>query len=263
MRAVPQQACSANANIADIKGILHHGADTTIPTIDPFTFVDNFDDELGSSLVPYVPKKVSSPDWRNITDVTVGRNSNRLFRWYLNSTTMEALWKNPTLLQISKDKGVQLPKSSAVISLPDAREWVYLVINTTCPFSHPIHLHGHDSFILAQGTNSWNGLVVMDNPPRRDTAMLAGNGYLVIAFQTDNLGAWLMHCHIGWHTTEGFALQFIERQKETGKLIQHDDSLRENGNAWMKYDKANNITQEDSGVLGVRKQYITRICFPE
>lgn len=101
----------------------------------------------------------------------------------------------------------------------------------------------------------------MENPPPRDTAMLAGNGYLVIAFETDNPGAWLMHCHLSWHTTEEFALQFIEREREIGKLIQHDDSLRKACDVWTKYDKANNMTQEDSGVRGVRKEYVTPICF--
>ena len=34
------------------------------------------------------------------------------------------------------------------------------------------------------------------NPPRRDVATLPARGYFVIAFITDNPGAWLMHCHI-------------------------------------------------------------------
>ena len=51
-----------------------------------------------------------------------------------------------------------------------------------------------------------------DNPPRRDVALLPANGYLVIAFKSDNPGAWLLHCHIAWHASAGLALQIIERE---------------------------------------------------
>lgn len=138
-------------------------------------------------------------------------------------------------------------KSSGVIELPGAHEWVYLMINTSIPVAHPIHLHGHDFFVLAQGSNPWDGRVQTVNPPRRDTAMLVGNGYLLIGFETDNPGAWLMHCHIGWHTDEGFALQFLEREGEIEALIDRE-GLEENCASWVAYDEAFDIEQKDSGV---------------
>lgn len=196
--------------------------------------------------MPYVPKSVSTPDWRDTTDVTVRRNDKRLFRWYLNSTTMEVFWEDPTLLQIYNNETI-FSASNAVISLPHADEWVYLIINTTFPVAHPIHLHGHDFSVLAQGSNPWDGSLSTSNPARRDTAMLPGNGYLIIAFQTDNPGAWLMHCHIGWHTTEGFALQFVERQDEILDWVD-EASLKENCDSWKHYDETYHIEQDDSGV---------------
>jgi hypothetical protein len=77
--------------------------------------------------------------------------------------------------------------------------------------------------------------------------MLNGNGFLLIAFETDNPGAWLMHCHIGWHTDEGFALQFLERESEIEPLIDRK-ALGENCASWNAYDRAFDIDQEDSGV---------------
>ena len=50
------------------------------------------------------------------------------------------------------------------------------------------------------------------NPPRRDVAQLPGGGWLVIAYQTDNPGAWLMHCHIAFHVGNGLGVQFLERK---------------------------------------------------
>lgn len=183
-----------------------------------------------------------------MTDVTVAKNSANLFRWYLNSTTMQVLWEDPTLLQLFNSASTpDFSNSSGVIELPRADEWVYLMINTSIPVAHPVHLHGHDFFVLAQGTNPWDGVVHTANPPRRDTALLVGNGFLLIAFQTDNPGAWLMHCHIGWHTDEGFAIQFLERESEIEPLIDIN-GLKENCASWDAYDKSFNIEQEDSGI---------------
>jgi FtsP/CotA-like multicopper oxidase with cupredoxin domain len=94
-----------------------------------------------------------------------------------------------------------------------------MVIAITMSVPHLIHLHGHNFFILVQGSSTYLSSSVRlntANPPRRDTAMLPASGYLVIAFETYNPGAWLMHCHIGWHTSEGFALQFLEQYDEVG-----------------------------------------------
>lgn len=78
-----------------------------------------------------------------------------------------------------------------------------------------MHLHGHDFWILAQEAGVFNGSTShfnTANPSRRDTATLPGGGYLAIAFQLDNPGAWLCHCHIAWHASQGLSLEFVESQ---------------------------------------------------
>jgi Multicopper oxidase len=77
--------------------------------------------------------------------------------------------------------------------------------------------------------------------------MLPGGGYLVIAFQTDNPGAWLMHCHIGWHTSEGFALQFVERYSEINAMVDFD-TLNSTCAVWDSYQTAAGLVEADSGV---------------
>jgi hypothetical protein len=52
----------------------------------------------------------------------------------------------------------------------------------------------------------------LDNPPRRDVVLLPRNGFVIIAFKTDNPGSWLMHCHIARHASEGLAMQVLERR---------------------------------------------------
>jgi Putative multicopper oxidases len=77
--------------------------------------------------------------------------------------------------------------------------------------------------------------------------MLPGSGYLVVAFKTDNPGAWLMHCHIGWHTEEGFAIQFLERYSDARKLIDYD-TLNSTCEAWDAYITEASVEQEDDGI---------------
>jgi len=84
-----------------------------------------------------------------------------------------------------------------------------------------IHLHGHDFAILQQIENATFPAklnLTLDNPPRRDVVLLPTDGYVVIAFKTDNPGTWLMHCHIAYHASFGLALQIMERQQAAAAI---------------------------------------------
>jgi hypothetical protein len=52
-------------------------------------------DEALTDLVPYVSKDVSSVTYDEEETVTVGKNSDNLFRWYLNDTTLQVEWNDP------------------------------------------------------------------------------------------------------------------------------------------------------------------------
>jgi hypothetical protein len=130
--------------------------------------------------------------------------------------------------------------------------------STPIPLNHPIHLHGHDFFILAQQnntafdgtTNSFN----LQNPERRDVAVLPVSGYLAIAFQLDNPGAWIVHCHIAWHASEGLAMQFVESTDsiKTSGAISNWDTAVDNGGStctnWNSYIPKQFFEQDDSGI---------------
>ena len=248
MRAIPQSACSENDNEDDIRGIVYYGSSTATPTTSAYDFTDSCDDEDMANLVPYISKTAGSSSLTTLENAAVAFNTDKLFRWTLNTTTFVADWEDPTIQQVLAGN-TTYETSNAVIELPTANEWVYLVIQTTLGVPHPIHLHGHDFSVLAQGSGTYSDSVTLNlaNPPRRDTAMLPASGYLVLAFETDNPGVWLMHCHIGWHTSEGFAMQFIERYDEIA-AITDSTRLDDNCDAWTTYTAANSIEQDDSGV---------------
>lgn len=247
LRAIPQSACSDITNGDNVRGIVYYGDSTATPETTGYDYTDSCDDEA-PNMVPAVPKNVEAANWSDFEDAAVGRNTAGLFKWTLNSTSFLVDWAEPTLESILG--GVtEYTTQNAVIEFPSL-QWVYLVVQTAIPVPHPIHLHGHDFFILAQGTGTYDSSTVTlntENPPRRDTAMLPASGYLVMAWETDNPGAWLMHCHIGWHVSEGFALQFIERVDEIPGITQ-EDLLSDVCTEWAAHSEENSIVQHDSGV---------------
>lgn len=92
---------------------------------------------------------------------------------------------------------------------PDHPEWnvhnfgsnssIRIVItNNGPPIPHPIHLHGHNFFVLDEGVGTWDGKAIKreGNPQRRDVQILQAGGYMVLQITADNPGAWPLHCHI-------------------------------------------------------------------
>ncbi|XP_076882984.1 laccase-12-like [Bidens hawaiensis] len=94
---------------------------------------------------------------------------------------------------------------------------VQIVLQGTSIFAaenHPIHLHGYDFYILAEGFGNFNPATDTSkfnlvDPPLRNTASLPVNGWTVIRFVADNPGAWIMHCHLDVHIGWGLATVFL------------------------------------------------------
>jgi len=82
------------------------------------------------------------------------------------------------------------------------------------PENHPIHIHGYDFFILAEGFGNFDPKKDVEkfnyvDPPQRNTVAVPVNGWAVIQFVADNPGVWLMHCHLDVHITWGLAMAFL------------------------------------------------------
>ena len=109
-------------------------------------------------------------------------------------------------------------------SYPDDPQWnvynfgqnssVRIVLYNQTPVMHPMHLHGHNFYVVAEGSGGWDGSVDSGNVQRRDVQLLQpsnadGPGYLVIEFVTDNPGVWPLHCHIAWHVSQGLYVNIM------------------------------------------------------
>ncbi|OCK84645.1 multicopper oxidase [Lepidopterella palustris CBS 459.81] len=251
MRADNQDACATTTQATDIKGIVRYiGSPGGTPTTTAYNYTGECVDEPYASLVPYLPLTATNDDVEFQYDVTVAPNSANLFKWYLSGTTFQSQYDDPTLVHFFENGTAPTYSGNLILDIPNGEEWVYVIIESGVPLPHPIHLHGHDFFILAEGAGSYSTSVALnlDNPPRRDTALLPTAGYLVLAFETDNPGVWLMHCHIGWHTSMGFALQILEQKSRIVETISDSCVLGDTCSTWDTYMTANNIQVLDSGV---------------
>jgi len=251
MRSDNQNACAATTQALDIKGIVRYdGSSGGTPTTTAYNYTGECVDEPYASLVPVMSLSASNEDVEETYDITVAPNDANLFKWYLSGTTFQSQYDNPTLYQFYQNGSAPTYSGNLILDIPNEGEWIYIIIESGIALPHPIHLHGHDFFILAEGNGTYDSSVALklSNPPRRDTALMPAGGYLVVAFQTDNPGAWLMHCHIGWHTSMGFALQFLEMKSKIDSTITDSCVLTGTCDTWNKYATANDIVVEDSGV---------------
>ncbi|ERN09615.1 hypothetical protein AMTRI_Chr08g202660 [Amborella trichopoda] len=80
--------------------------------------------------------------------------------------------------------------------------------------NHPIHLHGFDFYVLAQGFGNFNetldrGKFNLVNPQMRNTIAVPVGGWAVVRFVANNPGVWLLHCHLDVHLPTGLATAFV------------------------------------------------------
>lgn len=279
------RACQNLAEVSTL-GIIRydrHDQDdpyTPPPSLDRLTY--GCQDENTTNLIPIVKRSVgtnvngiSPSDYLEVglqSYPNISDPNSLLHKWILANSSLYLDWEEPSLSLISflnDTTGTQFPPSLAPIFLDfETGEWVYFVIignfqSTETPripltVAHPIHLHGHDFVILAQGNDTFDPHKIkpnLVNPTRRDVAMLPAKGYLWVAFRIDNPGSWLMHCHIAWHASSGLALQFVEQASRIKPLMQAAGILgdfAEQCSQWATYYKSVNepagATQEDSGI---------------
>ena len=77
-----------------------------------------------------------------------------------------------------------------------AGERVEIELMNHSMMAHPIHLHGHHFQVTAIDGQALDGAV-------RDTILVPAMGRVSVAFDADNPGRWLIHCHNLYHMAVG------------------------------------------------------------
>ncbi|KAK5656055.1 hypothetical protein OQA88_5194 [Cercophora sp. LCS_1] len=261
-RAVAMEGCGQHDPNLDVRGIIRYdAADTSTPAEKTPEELPEFGtschDLPMASLVPSVPLDLRDvpSNFQLDHDVTFEMNfdeNTSVLDWRIKGVPYYSPWEYPTLQQVLEGNTTYDPRQR-VIQVDNTKEWIYALVRTSPGTTHPIHMHGHDFFILGQSDQEFDPATFKPqtvNPPRRDVAMVVDSGYIVVAFQTDNPGAWLLHCHIGWHASEGMAVTFLEHTEKIPGIMGESGKkqLEETCGRWKTFAEERGIKQHDSGV---------------
>ncbi|KAK0650008.1 laccase [Cercophora newfieldiana] len=181
--------------------------------------------------------------------------------WQVKGSDMNITWDEPTLEYLAKGN-MNFPQRYNVFEVPSANVWSFWVVENLLGVPHPLHLHGHDFLVLGRSPAVANPFAIpvrryndtadraslnFNNPTRRDTTMLPGNGWVVVAFRSDNPGAWLFHCHIAWHVSQGLSVQFLERVQDIPGTVPIN-AIEPVCSQWTAYYETSPYKQFDSGL---------------
>lgn len=226
----------------DLFGIAWSGS--KLPTTAPWPTLKDpltakcFDIDMENEVVPLVPENPPANTfgvWR--FDSSFGTFINHEGKQYTgfgfnpyapgNAGTGQVAFtnyiNNPLLRQI--EDGLQLNSSAvAAITLDQIGAADLIINNRDVGLFHPFHLHGRKFYIVARGTGFMTpeGLAAAgpksNNPVRRDTFNMPSNSWAAIRIVTDTPGVWPIHCHIGWHLSEGKMAIVVVRPDEVRKF---------------------------------------------
>lgn len=78
------------------------------------------------------------------------------------------------------------------------------LVNNSKTDDHPMHLHGHFFQVLSK-----NGKPLEGSPVVKDTLNLKPGEEYVVAFEADNTGDWMFHCHDLHHASAGMVTHLL------------------------------------------------------
>ncbi|RMZ66481.1 multicopper oxidase [Pyrenophora seminiperda CCB06] len=204
--------------------------------------------------IPLCKIPVEEPDHIEQVDMVFQSNGSH-FVWFMNDSPYHGDYNAPTLLKAKLGESDFKPEWN-VYEFPDAKHVRIVLVNHGLIGGHPMHLHGHDFHVLAEGYGEWDGVITNSgNTIRRDThlmgnARITGNtrepSYMVIQYVQDNPGVWPLHCHLAWHVSGGLFMQILENVDEI-KNRDFGEDLFDLCDSWDAYSAVHILNQIDSG----------------
>ena len=256
MRSDISSTCSLPNQPHALAAIYYDKADTnSVPktTATPYDDSHCGNDPL-SKTIPFFPyPAIGNAATTQEIDITFGPNKTGHNLWYMNGESFRANYNYPVFVLANQGN----------TSYPDDPQWnvynfgsnssVRIILKNTIPAAHPMHLHGHNMWVLAEGVGTWDGTIAHAyNPQRRDTQLLqpgtaANPGYLVLQYQTDNPGIWPLHCHIAWHVSAGLYVNLMENPALIQKRVL-PPVVAQTCKDWSVYTGEDVVDQIDSGL---------------
>ncbi|KAL2258560.1 hypothetical protein VTK26DRAFT_8091 [Humicola hyalothermophila] len=239
--------CSPARQPDAVAAVYYDQADpASAPTSTPWSIPDPgtcANDELDST-EPLYPIPLPEPSFTQTMDIELFKNASDITLWKFNGVSMRVDFNHPVLLHANRGNFTFEDEWNVVNFY--GNKSIRIIVNNTSPISHPMHLHGHNFYILHEGVGPWDGTIVRpENPHRRDVHLVRGNGHLVIQFDGAP-GAWAFHCHIAWHASGGFFSSLII-DPETVRKFPIPRKAEKNCRAWEHWSRRNVVDQIDSG----------------
>ncbi|TVY38477.1 oxidoreductase [Lachnellula occidentalis] len=245
-------------NQPDATAIVYYGLlpPSTIPSTTPWpNFITSTATVCANDpLTDTVPWKSITPDPNPPTtkeiEIDFKQNATGFSLWYMNNVTFRANYNAPILL-LSKAGNNTFEEEWNVENF-GSNTSIRIVINNNGPggfATHPIHLHGHNMFVLHVGPGAWDGTTIVNaaNPQRRDVQLLPAGGHMVLQINADNPGAWPLHCHIAWHVSAGLYVTVLERPDDIANLP-IPSIMAQTCRDWSVFTGEEVVNQIDSGL---------------
>ncbi|KAI2954772.1 CAZyme family AA1 [Aspergillus niger] len=258
MRASIDMTClNATASIPTVKAAIYYeDADTatwpTTTTTTTWSSNNCANDPLNLTIPYYLQTPPSTPATTQTIEITLGENATGHTLFYVNNSTFRSDYNTPLLL-LGKAGNFSDPDPDLNVYNFGSNSSVRLIIYNLFSMQHPLHLHGHNYWVLAQGRGTWDGVVTNPkNPQRRDTHIIQPGtedspAYVVLEWQANNPGVWPLHCHMSWHVSVGLLLNVVERPDDIERLP-IPESMAQTCRDWTAFSNRGFVNEIDSGV---------------
>ena len=221
MRAMIDDTClNATATFVTTKAaVFYEDADTNVAPTSKSTSdwqYNNCQNDALATTVPYYPKTPpSSPATTETIMINLGQNATGHTLFFVNNSTFRSNYNIPLLL-LGNHGNFSYPESPNLnLHNYGSNSSIRLVIYNVFAMHHPMHLHGHNFWVLAAGRGTWDGKITNpSNPQRRDTQIVQPGtvespGYIVLEFEANNPGVWPLHCHMSYHVSVGLLMNVV------------------------------------------------------
>jgi FtsP/CotA-like multicopper oxidase with cupredoxin domain len=251
MRSNISTICSSASQPNALAAVYYNKADTNqAPTSTAWDVPDPGtcrNDDLSLTVPQFPLTPAAEPATTRQFEVNSMINSTDNFLWTLDSQSYRADYNNPVLL-LAED-GQDSFESDSNVQNFGSYPTVRVVVTNPTNHSHPMHLHGHNMFILQEGTGTWDGSIVNPhNPQRRDVQLLPANGYTVWQINANNPGVWPYHCHVVWHVSAGLYMNILEQPQAIKNARKIPMIMAQTCTDWDAFSKSNYVDQIDSGL---------------
>ncbi|RMZ75052.1 hypothetical protein DV737_g5494, partial [Chaetothyriales sp. CBS 132003] len=182
--------------------------------------------KLDQTPADYTIRVASTADATFLLDIEKAPEESLAWAWVLNGETPYNESHDDDVPPLLYQLPSEIPDSDLILRT-QYNQWVDLIIKVAGPLAqpHPVHKHANKFYVIGSGVGDFNYSTVaeaqaagvefnLDNPPYVDgytsTPAEEEGAWVVLRYQANTPGAWLLHCHIQTHLSGGMAVAILD-----------------------------------------------------